>query len=268
MVGGETRNTQTVIAEPEPAVENAILAIDDEPSVADLLSRSLARYGFRVYPAYTGEEGIRLARKLRPLAITLDVMMPGMDGWTVLSVLKADHELRDIPVVMLTIGDNQNLGYTLGATDYLSKPIDRERLVSVLMRYRSSESASALVVEDDADSRELLRRALSGEGWKVRTAENGRAALDAIAEQRPGVILLDLMMPEMDGFEFVSALRQQPEGRNIPIVVITAKELTTDDRRRLNGYVSRVLQKGAFQIEDLLSEVGRLVITRVRSKPT
>jgi CheY-like chemotaxis protein len=201
------------------------------------------------------------------VAITLDVMMPGMDGWTVLSVLKADHELRDIPVVMLTIGDNQNLGYTLGATDYLSKPIDRERLLSVLMRYRSTESAFALVVEDDPDSRELLRRALEGEGWKVRTAENGRTALETITEQRPGVILLDLMMPEINGFEFVSALRQQPERRNIPVIVITAKELITDDRLRLNGYVSRILQKGAFQIEDLLSEVSRLVITRVQVKP-
>jgi CheY-like chemotaxis protein len=170
---------------------------------------------------------------------------------------------------MLTIGDNQNRGYTLGATDYLSKPIDRDRLLSVLMRYRGTEAAaSALIVEDDPDSRELLRRALEGEGWKVRTAENGRVALDAIAEQRPGVILLDLMMPEMDGFEFVSALRQQPERRNIPIIVVTAKDLTSGERLRLNGYVSRILQKGAFQIEDLLSEVSRLVITRVRMKPT
>jgi CheY-like chemotaxis protein len=169
---------------------------------------------------------------------------------------------------MLTIGDNQNRGYTLGATDYLSKPIDRDRLVSVLMRYRANDSAdSALIVEDDPDSRELLRRALEGEGWKVRTAANGRVTLDAIEKQRPGVILLDLMMPEMDGFEFVSVLRQQPERRNIPIIVVTAKDLTSEERLRLNGYVSRVLQKGAFQIEDLLSEVSRLVITRVRMKP-
>jgi CheY-like chemotaxis protein len=141
-------------------------------------------------------------------------------------------------------------------------------LVSVLVRYRNTELTSALVVEDDPNSRELLRRALEGEGWKVQTAENGRAALDAVAGQRPGVILLDLMMPEMDGFEFVSALRKQPEGRNIPIVVITAKDLTADDRLRLNGYVSRILQKSAFQIENLLSEVGRLVITRVRTRPS
>lgn len=267
LVSEKAYGARTVIAEPAPA-NNLVLAIDDEPSVEELLSRSLAKHGFRVHPAYTGEEGIRLARKLRPVAITLDVMMPGMDGWMVLSVLKADAELRDIPVIMLTISDNQNLGYTLGATEYLSKPIDRERLLSVLMRYRTAESAtSALIVEDDSDSRELLRRALEGEGWKARTAENGRVALDLIAEQRPGVILLDLMMPEMDGFEFVSALRQQPEQRNIPIIVITAKDLTIDDRARLNGYVSRILQKRAFQIEDLLSEVSRLVTTRVRIKP-
>ncbi len=267
-IGAETRDTKTIVAEPAPLAHNLVLAIDDEPSVGELLARSLSKHGFRVHSAYTGEEGIRLARKLRPIAITLDVVMPGMDGWMVLSVLKADKELQDIPVIMLTIGDNQNLGYTLGATDYLSKPIDRERLVSVLMRYRTGESvASALVIEDDPDSRELLRRALEGEGWKVRTAQNGRVALDVIAEQRPGIILLDLMMPEMDGFEFVSVLRRQPERRNIPIIVITAKDLTSDERLRLNGYVSRVLQKGAFQIEDLLSDVSRLVITRVQTKP-
>ncbi|MBV9307954.1 MAG: response regulator [Acidobacteriaceae bacterium] len=267
VTGQEARGAHSVVAEPAPA-NNLVLAIDDEPSVGELLSRSLAKHGFRVHPAYTGEEGVRLARKLRPVAITLDVMMPGMDGWMVLSMLKADAELREIPVVMLTISDNQNLGYTLGATDYLSKPIDRERLLSVLMRYHTPESAaSALVVEDDPNSRELLRRALEGEGWKARTAENGRVALDLIAQQRPGVILLDLMMPEMDGFEFVSALRQQPENRNIPIVVITAKDLTSGDRVRLNGYVSRILQKGAFQIEDLLAEVSRLVATRVQTKP-
>ncbi len=249
------------------ANEDIVLSIDDEPSVSDLLSRVLAKHGFRVYPAYTGEEGIRLARKLRPVAITLDVMMPGMDGWTVLAILKADAELRDIPVVMLTIADSRNLGYTLGATDYLTKPLSREQLVPVLLRYRSVvSSTTALVVEDDPDSRNLLRRSLEGEGWKVQEAENGRVALERIAENRPGVILLDLMMPEMDGFEFIAALRQTPEGKNIPVIVITAKDVTPEERLRLNGQVSRVLQKGAFEVQDLLAEVGQLVVTRVRMK--
>jgi signal transduction histidine kinase/CheY-like chemotaxis protein len=249
------------------ASEDIIVAIDDEASVSDLLSRALAKYGFRVYTAYSGEEGIRLARKYRPVAITLDVMMPGMDGWTVLAILKADSELRDIPVVMLTIADSRNLGYTLGATDYLSKPIDREQLVSILLRYRSFVHANtAMLVEDDPDSRSLLRRCLEAEGWKVQTAENGRIALEQIRENRPGVILLDLMMPEMDGFEFVSVLRKLPECKNIPVIVITAKDLTQEERLRLNGQVNRVLQKGAFAIEELLSQVGQLVVTRVRMK--
>ena len=247
--------------------DDIVLSIDDEPSVSDLLSRVLAKHRFRVYPAYSGEEGIRLARKLRPVAITLDVMMPGMDGWTVLAILKADAELRDIPVVMLTISDSRNLGYTLGATDYLTKPLSREQLVAVLLRYRGFvSSTTALVVEDDPDSRTLLRRSLEGEGWKVQEAENGRVALERIAENRPGVILLDLMMPEMDGFEFVAALRHTPDGKNIPVIVITAKDVTPEERLRLNGQVSRVLQKGAFEINELLAEVSQLVVTRVRMK--
>jgi signal transduction histidine kinase/CheY-like chemotaxis protein len=263
-------STHVPLVENVPAetgvLERTIVSIDDEPSVHELLARSLTRHGFRVYPARSGEEGIRLARKLRPTAITLDVMMPGMDGWAVLSLLKADPELSEIPIIMLTIADNRNLGYSLGATDYLTKPIDREKLVSLLTRYRRADFAnSALVVEDDPDARDLVARSLKSEGWKVAEAENGHAALQIVATARPGVILLDLMMPEMDGFDFVAELRKLPEGKTIPVIVITAKDLTSEDRARLNGQVSRILQKGAFSLEELLSEVSRLVLSRVRT---
>ncbi|MGH7318414.1 MAG: response regulator, partial [Candidatus Rokuibacteriota bacterium] len=188
---------------------------------------------------------------------SLDVMMPGMDGWAVLSALKADPDLADIPVVMLTIVDDRNLGYALGAADYLTKPLDRERLVAVLNRYR--RDLPVLVVDDDVALRELLRRILEREGYRVLEAENGRAALQRIREEPPGVILLDLMMPEMDGFEFVTELRKQDAGRAIPIIVITAKDLTHDDHERLNGYVERILQKGAATRDALLREVRELV---------
>src|SRR6266849_5298911 len=188
-----------------PVGIGTVLVIDDEAAVRDLMQRFLTKAGFRVITASGGEEGVRRARELKPDAITLDVMMPGMDGWAVLSALKADPELADIPVIMLTIVDDKNLGYALGASDYLTKPIDRERLVTVLEKYR--RDAPVLVVDDDATLRELLRRILEGAGYTVVEAENGRVALERLRTLAPGVILLDLMMPEMDGFEVVAEVR-------------------------------------------------------------
>ncbi len=240
-----------------------VLVIDDDAEVHELLGRSLSRHGFHVEGALNGEEGLRKARRLRPDAITLDVMMPGMDGWTVLTRLKSDADLANIPVVMLTIVDEKNRGYSLGAADYLTKPIERERLAQVLMRYRHTSSNEALIVEDDPDSRNVLRRMLENDGWKVNEACNGREGLEQVARHAPGVILLDLMMPEMDGFEFIHHLREKGEWRLIPIIVVTAKELTPEERGELNGHVSRVLQKGTYQRDDLLEEVSRLVVTRL-----
>jgi CheY-like chemotaxis protein len=180
-----------------------------------------------------------------------------MDGWAVLSALKAAPDLADIPVIMLTIVDDKNLGYALGASDYLTKPLDRERLLSVLNKYR--RDAPVLVVDDDAALRELLRRILEGAGYTVVEAENGRVALERLRTMAPGVILLDLMMPEMDGFEVVAEMRRHEAWRTIPIVVVTAKELTAEDRQRLNGYVERILQKGAYTRDTLLTEVRDLV---------
>ena len=245
--------------------QDLVLVIDDDPGVHDLLRRTLERQGFKVESARSGEEGLRLARALRPNAITLDIMMPGMDGWSVLAQLKSDRELASIPVVVLTIVDNRNLGFTLGASDYLTKPIDRERLVNVMTRYRrGGHPLVALVVEDDIESRDVLRRFLENDGWKVDQAENGRVALDRLRERQPSVILLDLMMPEMDGFEFVSRLKQDQVWRRIPIVVVTAKDLSEGERRQLNGQVSRVLQKGAYGREELLEEVSRTVVKELR----
>jgi GAF domain-containing protein/CheY-like chemotaxis protein len=243
-----------------------VLVIDDETAVRDLMQRFLSKEGFRVVTAPGGEEGLRRARELRPDAITLDVMMPGMDGWAVLSALKADPDVADIPVVMLTIVDDKNLGYALGAADYLTKPIDRERLVAVLRKYR--RDLPVLVVDDDAVLRQLLRRMLEPEGYAVVEAENGRVALERLREVSPSVILLDLMMPEMDGFEFAAEFRRHEAWRAIPIVVITARDLSREDHERLNGYVQKILQKGANGRDQLLAEVRELVTASVaRRRP-
>src|SRR5262249_32298640 len=158
--------------------------------------------------------------------ITLDVMMPGMDGWAVLAALKSAPDLAEIPVVMLTIVDDHNKGYALGATDYLTKPIDRDRLTAVLRPYaHHARTWQALIVDDEPDARTLLRLMLESHGWRVAEAANGKEALVAVASHAPELILLDLMMPEMDGFEFLDELRRKPEWRNLPVVVVTAKDL-------------------------------------------
>jgi hypothetical protein len=244
-----------------------VLVIDDEAAIRDLMQRFLAKEGFGVATAAGGEEGLRLARELRPDAITLDVMMPGLDGWAVLTALKADPAVADIPVVMLTIVDDKNLGYALGAADYLTKPIERERLLAVLRAHRRDHPV--LVVDDDVTLRQLLRRMLEPEGYTVVEAENGRVALERLRGVAPSVVLLDLMMPEMDGFEFVAEFRRHEAWRAIPIVVITARDLSREDRERLNGYVQRILQKGAHGREELLAEVRDLVAASVaRRKAT
>ena len=253
--------------EPVSADASTVLVVDDDPAARELLQRTLNKAGFRVESAADAEEGLRLARALHPDAITLDVMMPGMDGWAALAALKADPELAGIPVVMLSIVDDKNKGYALGAADYMTKPIDREQLVSILNRYRHTGApCPALVVEDDDTTRALLRHLLEQEGWQVREAENGRAALAAVASEHPRLILLDLMMPEMDGFQFVEELQRQHAHHTIPIVVITAKDITVEDRLRLSGYVEKILEKGALDREELLREVHELVQACVRNR--
>jgi PAS domain S-box-containing protein len=247
----------------------AVLVIDDDASVRDLMVRQLDKEGFRVETAANGQEGLHLARKLHPHVITLDVMMPKMDGWSVLAALKADPNLVDIPVIMLSIVDDKNLGFALGASDYLTKPVDYKRLTTVLEKYRPHSTVElvpggkVLIAEDDPAIREMFRRILEKDGWTVDEAENGRIALDRVAAQVPDLILLDLMMPEMDGFQFIAHLRSHPNYRRISIVVITAMDLTPAERLQLNGGVERVLQKGAYSRDELLQEIRDRVVACV-----
>jgi CheY-like chemotaxis protein len=253
--------------EQTPEWVSTVLVIDDDPNVRDLMRRFLGKEGFRVETASGGEKGLQVAKELQPDVITLDALMPGMDGWSVLAALQADPELADIPVIMLTIVDDTNRGYALGASDYMNKPIDRDRLVAILQKWQGdSDHFRVLVVEDDTANREMFRRLLENKGWTAIEAENGRVALERVAETPPDIILLDLMMPEMDGFQFVAELRKRAAWRSIPIVVITAKDLTAEDRLRLNGSVEKILQKGAYSREALLSELRDLVPAAVRRR--
>ncbi len=241
-----------------------VLVIDDDPHVRDLMQRTLAKEGFHIEGAVDGYSGIEMAKRLRPAIITLDVMMPGLDGWAALTLLKGDPATASIPVIMMTIVDDQHIGFALGASDYFTKPIDWPRLTRALQKYRKSGSSqSVLVVEDDEQMREMIRLTLEKDGWRVILAEHGRRALEQLAAGKPTAILLDLMMPEMDGFEFMEELRRRAEGRDVPVIVITAKDLTEEDRRRLNGQVVRIIQKGARHPDQLLAEVRFLLANTV-----
>ena len=246
-----------------PERRPTILVIDDEDAVRDLLRRVLEKAGFDVVGAADGEEGVRLARTIAPDVITLDVVMPGQDGWAVLGALKADPALAAIPVVMVTIVDERSRGFALGATDYLTKPVDRERLAAVLRGVAPRATPRvALLVDDDPDARSALRPALERDGWDVAEAVDGWAALDWLRSHRPGLILLDLLMPNMNGFEFLAEVRTRQEWRGLPVVVITAKDLTPDDRRRLDGQVAQVLGKHADDLDGTLAEIRAAIAAR------
>ena len=219
----------------------------------------LTKEGFRVVAASGGDEGLRLARELQPVAVTLDVMMPGLDGWSVLSSLKADPVTAQIPVVMCTILRDEAMAFSLGASDFITKPVDRERIVGLLEHYRGDDSNNALVIEDDPDSRDVMVRMLAREGWKVRSAENGAEGIERVEESAPDLILLDLMMPVMDGFEFLAELRSHAEWRKLPVIVVSAKQLTPEERRFLEDASQRVVAKGSDAGQSLLSALGKVV---------
>jgi signal transduction histidine kinase/CheY-like chemotaxis protein len=244
---------------------SVVLVIDDEDSARELMVRHLQREGFTPVAASSGAEGLRVAREIKPAAITLDVVMPQMDGWAVLSALKGDPEMAEIPVIMLSMIDDRGMGFALGAADYLVKPIGRGQLAELLEPYKTEKAdLPVLVVEDDDDTRNMLRRTLQLDGWSVMSAEDGQAALRCVAERRPAMILLDLMMPRMNGFEFIAELRKTESWRSIPIVVVTARHLTADDKSKLDGAVYKILQKVASSRDELMNSVSELMNRRIK----
>jgi signal transduction histidine kinase/CheY-like chemotaxis protein len=265
---GVEHPAEPVVTCPIPA-ENAttILVVDDDAAAHDLLANHLVREGYRVLHARGGEEAIAMAREARPDAITLDVMMPKIDGWSVLAKLKDDPELADIPVVVVTILADRAVGLSLGAAEFLTKPVDRARLSSV-MRGLLRRDGPVLLVEDDPASREAARRMIEKMGLEVAVAANGREALRWVrANRRPSIVLLDLMMPEMDGFAFLDAFRAEPSWNDVPVVVVTAKELTQSEREMLAGRTRQVLAKGSATAVELTEAVAAAVRRRPAKEP-
>jgi CheY-like chemotaxis protein len=242
-----------------------VLVIDDDPAAREFLREFLDAHDLAMLAAESGADGLRIAKDTQPAVILLDVLMPDMDGWAVLAKLKADPQLANIPVVMVTLTTDQNLGFSLGATDFVTKPIDRDAFTRLLQKYRVADQQDILLVEDEPNIRELMRRVLEKDGWIVTEADNGSVALQRLATLRPALIVLDLMMPEMDGFQVIEALRQNDLWRALPVVVVTAKDLSPEDRRRLNGYVEQVLDRGTLDRETLLRELGDRIATYLQA---
>lgn len=257
--------SETTAQEPYPLprrghdrqTRGTVLVIDDDAAVRDLVSRILVRDGYRIVLASGGKEGLRIAREHRPDIITLDVVMPSMDGWAVLAELKSDNQLCQVPVIILSMLDGHQRGYALGASEFLTKPIDRQRLSSALARH--SGERTVLVVEDDLAMQLLLCRMLEAEGYAVLRCSNGLEALDTMKQSPPGIVVLDLLMPVMDGFELFGRMQEEPSLRHIPVIVLTAKDLTETDHAQLNSSMIRVLEKGGNSAEFLLDEVRKLV---------
>jgi signal transduction histidine kinase/CheY-like chemotaxis protein len=254
-----TKGVRTEIEAP-PLLSSSVLVIDDDPTQRDLMRRFLLSEGFNVQTASDGEEGLRLARRSMPVAIILDVMMPGIDGWTVLSTLKADPAAGNIPVIMLTMVDDEERGYALGAADYITKPTNRKHLAQILQKYRCPHPpCPILLIEHNATTRRMMRSMLEKVGWSVNEAENGRVALERVAENRPTLILLDLKIPDRGGFEFAAELYRHEEWRSIPIVVLTTSDLTAADRLRLHTNVHTVLDIAGRSREELMHQVRDLL---------
>jgi CheY-like chemotaxis protein len=261
-----TARVAPVVARPAPgteAVNRLILVIDDEADSRMLLRQYLTDCGCRVVEAPTGAEGLQFARQLRPDLITLDLMMPDMNGWDILRLLKADPELRDIPVVVVSIVGRENKGTVFGAADLLSKPVSREDLAEVLRRNLRPGAARVLVVDDDPAAQRLIMEHLSEQPIQVAVAENGLEAFRRMESFRPDLIILDLMMPVMDGMTFLGTLRRDPKHAGTKVVVVTAKELTIHEMRQLEANSAGVFHKG----EELRAELAGMVRDLLRAEP-
>jgi signal transduction histidine kinase/CheY-like chemotaxis protein len=240
-----------------------ILVVEDDPAAAELLTRQLERAGFRTEVARTGNDAIAMAISRKPAAITLDILLPDLDGWEVLTRLKRETATSNIPVVVVSVVDNPELGIALGALDYFVKPVPARELINRLSRIKfgrkKGEKPRILVVDDEAANREWLKRILEPAGFGVILARGGREAIELAKSRKPDLVMLDLMMPEVTGFDVVEALRADEATKSTPIMVLTAKNLTEVDIRQLNGHVSTILRRGSTGAADLLGLLRQVV---------
>ena len=268
---GASDSVKKLNQQPSSLIENVVsldnstgktvLIIDDDPTVSELMKRQLLKENYKVIVAPNGKEGIRLARDIRPDVITLDILMPEMDGWSVLRTLKADPKVSDIPVIMASILDEKNKGFSLGAADFLSKPVQKEYLMkSIRNLIGDKENLKICLIEDDDSLRFTIKEILEKQGVKIIEAENGKLGMKVLEKEeiKPDLILLDLMMPVMNGFEFLKKIRET-ELNSIPILVLTGAELSEDEKTFLSGETHRILEKSDDTLSTIVNEVGNVL---------
>jgi signal transduction histidine kinase/DNA-binding response OmpR family regulator len=241
--------------EAAPSTRPTVVVVEDDRRSFDLLRVYLEAAGARVVSAGDGEEGLDTVRRLSPAGVVLDILLPGIDGWDVLAQLKADPGTAEIPVVVVSMLDERGRGFALGATEYLVKPVGKEQLLAALYRAAAMERKggkhTVVAIDDDPLAIELVRASLEPEGWTVLGAATGEQGLAMIREQQPSAVLLDLLMPGMDGFEVVEALRADPETKSVPVVILTSKSMTPQDKERLQGRITYAARKAEFDLSGL-----------------
>jgi CheY-like chemotaxis protein len=240
--------------------QKTILVVDDEPEVVTLIAGFVSSQGYNVITATSGKEALELARSHHPFAITLDIIMPDMDGWEVLERLKKDPDTADIPVIVASITDDRQTGFALGAVGYITKPVNRDVLVGEINKIGRPGFRSIMVVDDNEIDRQEISWIIQEEGLRAIVAEDGPECMALIQRSPPDVLVLDLMMPGMDGFEVLEKLREDPGTVNLPVIVVTAKDLTTQDRKRLSHNVASVLEKTETTSSRLLQEIKRILL--------
>jgi signal transduction histidine kinase/CheY-like chemotaxis protein len=255
-IGGPDSAREEETPEDIDPMAKVVLTVDDDEGVVTLFRRYLEKQGYRVFGLTSSERVVEEAKRLKPYAITLDVIMPGQDGWQTIQALKSDSETRDIPILICSIVGDKDKGLSMGVADYLVKPISEQQLLRALDRIDNGErDGHVLIVDDNPDDRKLLRRILESADYSVTEVDGGEAAIDHIGGDPPMLVVLDLMMPEVDGFAVLENLKANSATRQIPVVVVTAKELGAEERQRLQQRVESLLQKGLFDQQQLLSDV-------------
>ena len=236
-----------------------VLCIDDDPDVIEILTKYLVPEGYSVVGANSGDEGIKLALEHPPALITLDIMMPHKDGWQVLRELKANDALKDIPVIIHSIIDNKPLAISLGAIDVIAKPAEPKRLLSLVQRASGSGERFVLVVDDNEDFTLAVKKLLEMEGFKVEIANTGAKAFEILGKSTPSIIFLDLVMPQMDGFDVIQRLQRDETWKKIPVVVLSGKELTSEEWEKLNAYAKDFVKKAEFTQGTLSNAIKQIL---------
>src|SRR6516165_2557389 len=243
----------SLTTEPAPSPGPTVVVVEDDRQSFDLLRAYLEAEGVRVVGARDGEEVLDTVRRLSPAGVILDTLLPGIDGWEVLAKLKADPRTARIPVIVVSMLDERGRGFTLGAAEYLVKPVGKEQLLAAVYRAAAmpERKHTVVAIDDDPLAIELARVNLEPAGWTVLGAASGQEGLALVRERQPSVVLLDLLMPGMDGFEVVEALRAEPSTKTIPVVILTSKSMTQQDKQRLKGRITYVARKTEFDLSGL-----------------